>query len=45
MITRRLDYIDSLNADDAIKKLHVDALMDDVGDDLKNKRITLNRAH
>jgi hypothetical protein len=45
MIRSRLDAIDALDANDAIKKLHVEALMDDTGDDLRNKRIALNSAH
>ena len=45
MIASRLDEIHNLDASKAVKKMHVDAFMDDVGDDLRNKRIRLNNAH
>lgn len=42
MILTRLNEIESLNASDDIKRMHVDALMDNVREDLMNKRIQLN---
>ncbi|UEB00141.1 AHH domain-containing protein [Prevotella melaninogenica] len=42
MILNRLDAIESLNASDHIKKMHLDDMMENIGDDLRNKRIKLN---
>jgi uncharacterized protein RhaS with RHS repeats len=42
MITERLNAIDALNASDDIKRLHLNDVMENVGDDLRNKRIKLN---
>ncbi|GHT71981.1 hypothetical protein AGMMS50239_41290 [Bacteroidia bacterium] len=42
LIKSRLDAIDALKASDDIKRLHLDDLMENVGDDLRNKRIKLN---
>ena len=39
MILNRLDAIESLNASDHIKKMHLDDMMENIGDDLRNKRI------
>jgi hypothetical protein len=41
-IRKRLDVIDALDASDNIKQLHLNDLMENVGDDLRNKRIELN---
>ena len=42
MILNRLDAIEALDASDNIKKLHLDDMMENIGDDLRNKRIKLN---
>ena len=42
MILERLDAIEALDASDKIKKLHLDDMMENIGDDLRNKRIKLN---
>ena len=42
MILERLDAIETLDASDKIKKLHLDDMMENIGDDLRNKRIKLN---
>ena len=42
MILSRLDEIEALDADDIIKQMHVNDLMENTGDDLRNNRIRLN---
>ena len=42
MIFSRLDEIEPLDADDIIKRMHVNDLMENTGDDLRNNRIRLN---
>ncbi|MFJ1376767.1 RHS repeat-associated core domain-containing protein [Capnocytophaga canimorsus] len=42
LIIKQLDEIDSLKANDYIKKMHIDNLTDNLRDDLLNKRINLN---
>jgi len=42
MIRRRLNAIDALDASDDIKRMHLNDVMENVGDDLRNKRIKLN---
>ncbi len=42
MIRQRLDAIDALNANDNIKRMHLNNLIENIGDDLRNKRIKLN---
>ena len=42
MILERLDAIEALDASDKIKKLHLDDMIENIGDDLRNKRIKLN---
>jgi hypothetical protein len=42
MIRQRLDAIDALNASDDIKQMYVNDVMENFGDDLRNKRIKLN---
>ena len=42
MILSRLDEIEALDADDIIKRMHVNDLMENTGDDLRNNRIRLN---
>ena len=42
LISDQLDAINNLNASDDIKRLHLNDLMENVGDDLRNKRIKLN---
>ena len=42
MILNWLDAIEALDASDNIKKLHLDDMMENIGDDLRNKRIKLN---
>jgi hypothetical protein len=42
MIRQRLDAIDALNASDDIKRMHLNDVMENAGDDLRNKRIKLN---
>ncbi|WP_108805296.1 DUF6531 domain-containing protein [Aquimarina sp. Aq107] len=44
MIKTRLDVIDNMDASNEIKRAHTDALMDEIRDDLENKRIILNKA-
>lgn len=41
MILNRLDAIKSLNASDHIK-MHLDDMMENIGDDLRHKRVKLN---
>ena len=42
MILSRLDEIEALDADDIIKRMHVNDLMENTGDDLRNNRLRLN---
>ena len=42
MILNWLDAIEALDASDNIKKLHLDGMMENIGDDLRNKWIKLN---
>ena len=42
MILSRLDEIEALDADDIRKRMHVNDLMENTGDDLRNNRIRLN---
>jgi len=42
MILRRLDEIEPLDVDDIIKRMHLNDLMENTGDDLRNNRIRLN---
>ena len=42
MILSRLDEIEALDADDIIKRMHVNDLMENTGDDLRNNRIRLS---
>lgn len=42
MIFSRLDEIEALDADDIIKRMHVNDLMENTGDDLRNNRIRLS---
>ncbi len=44
MVKNALDQIDSLNASPEIKKMHIEALSDDIGNKLRTKQITLNAA-
>ncbi len=45
LIRGRLNEIANLNASDEIRRMHVDALVDDVRSDLLNRRIQLNSCH
>ena len=38
----RLDEIEALDVDDIIKRMHVNDLMENTGDDLRNNRIRLS---
>lgn len=42
MIFSRLDEIEALDVDDIIKRMHVNDLMENTGDDLRNNRIRLS---
>ena len=42
MILSRLDEIEALDADDIIGRIHVNDLMENTGDDLRNNRLRLN---
>lgn len=42
MIRQMLDKIDALDTTDNIKRLHLNNLIENIGDDLRNKRIALN---
>ena len=42
MILSRLDEIEALDTDDIIKRMHVNDLMENTGDDLRNNRIRLS---
>lgn len=42
LIRDQLDAIEALNVSDNIKRIHLNDLMENVGDDLRNKRIKLN---
>jgi RHS repeat-associated protein len=42
LIKDQLDVIDALDASDDIKRMHLNDVMENVGDDLRNKRIKLN---
>lgn len=42
MILSRLDEIEALDVDDIISRMHVNDLMENTGDDLRNNRIRLN---
>lgn len=42
MILSRLDEIEALDADDIIKRMHINDLMEKTGDDLRSNRIRLN---
>ena len=42
MILSRRDEIEALDADDIIKRIHVNDLMEKTGDDLRSNRIRLN---
>ena len=41
-ILSRLDEIEPLDVDDIIKRMHLNDLMENTGDDLRNNRIRLN---
>ena len=42
MILSRLDEIEALDVDDIIKRMHLNDLMENIGDNLRNNRIRLN---
>lgn len=42
MILSRLDKIEALDVDDIISRMHLNDLMENTGDDLRNNRIRLN---
>ena len=42
MILSRLDEIEALDTDDITKRMHVNDLMENTGDDLRNNRIRLS---
>lgn len=42
MILSRLDEIEALDTDDIIKRMHVNDLMENTGDDLRSNRIRLS---
>ena len=42
MILSRLDEIEVLDVDDIIKRMHLNDLMENIGDNLRNNRIRLN---
>jgi len=42
MILSRLNEIEALDADDIIKRIYVNDLMENTGDDLRNNRLRLN---
>lgn len=42
MILSRLDEIEALDVDDIIKRMYLNDLMENIGDNLRNNRIRLN---